>query len=310
MKILHNIKSYSITWLSNTYDDEASNGVIENYYIPDTLEEFTTLCKEFYFKNEKFKIIGHTSNVYILPDTNIKNLISTRKLQRWNVEGGSLFCECGANIKRIARAMVAEGIKGFACLIDLPGTVGAAIYGNAGVSHDSVSGVLESVEILLQDGDICTWGYNDLGFAVRSSVLKRAEIEGVILSCRLRLEKGNKDEIINEAKFVHDWRVTNMPGASKNLGTTSLFADTSLTFTGFLVKSIVSLICFFQKHKKNEQLKLNVLLNLLQYKELKPYLFGLNRYIWNDSNAHKQFCKYLKLVKKMYKKPRLEIEVW
>lgn len=310
MEEKHNIKSYSISWLANTYDGDTSTGIIENYYIPDSIDEFTTLCKSFYNKQEPFKIIGHSSNVYILPNTNIKNVISTRKLQKWNIDDGFLFCECGANIKRIARSMVDEGIKGFACMVDLPGTVGAAIYGNAGVSHDSVSGVLESVDILLSDGNICTFGYSDLGFTVRSSVLKRGEIDGVILSCKLRIEKGNVDDIISEANYVHNWRLANMPGPSRNLGTTFLLSDKSLTFLGSFVKSMVSLLCLFSKCKSNQQLKLRLILHLLQYKELEPYMFGWNRYIWRDPKAHNQFGEYLKLIKKIYKKPRLEIEVW
>lgn len=42
------------------------------------------------------------------------------------------MCECGVSVKRLSAEMVKSGFVGFAGLCDLPGTVAAAIYGNAG----------------------------------------------------------------------------------------------------------------------------------------------------------------------------------
>ena len=55
MKYYKNVKSYSVTWLANTYDKNTSQGTIANYYLPETMEEFTELCRELYRKNEKFR---------------------------------------------------------------------------------------------------------------------------------------------------------------------------------------------------------------------------------------------------------------
>ena len=48
MKIFKNVKSYSVTWLANTYDKDTSQGTIANYYFPETMEKLTELCRELY----------------------------------------------------------------------------------------------------------------------------------------------------------------------------------------------------------------------------------------------------------------------
>ena len=194
MKTYKEVKSYSVTWLANTYDKDTSQGTIANYYLPETMEELTELCRELYRKNEKFHVVGSTSNVYILPNTSIKHLISIRLLNRFYQENGFTVCQCGASVKQIVRSMVKNGIDGYACMIDLPGTIGGGVYGNAGVSRHSIVRQLKDVTILLPNGIIRTFSPEELGFTFRSSALKRGEMQGVILSCRLKRAPGNKKD--------------------------------------------------------------------------------------------------------------------
>lgn len=308
MKVQHNIKTYSVTWLANTYDEETSTGLIENYYIPDDVNELAELCKSMYHNHEKFMVVGHTSNLYFLPKTNIKNIISTRNLTYWHRKGEIAICNCGVHVKRLVKAMVDDGIKGYACMIDLPGTVGAAIYGNAGVSHDSISNVLIDVEMLMPDGTIKTITKEKLKFDIRSSALKRHTLNGVILSCRLNCIPGDKTAIKNIAEHVHQWRIKNQPGPSRNLGTTTVIYKNNSTMYGYAVRAVakfVSIILF----RRHSSCYLSVILTLTGMKHLFPYLAGLNRYIWKDKKGHNYFADYMKLVSKMYKKPQLEIEV-
>lgn len=61
-----------------------------------------------------------------------------------------------------------------------------------------------------------------------------------------------------------------------------------------------------EKYKKEYTL----IVKLLGYKEVLPYIqYGINRFIWLDSKSYDVFYTYLKLVKKLYKNPELEIEI-
>lgn len=303
MTIKHDIKTYSISWLSSSYDKNSATGMIDNYYLPETVDELKTLCVELLNNNELFRVIGHTSNLYFLPDTNIKHLISARKLNRWHIKGDSLICECGVNVKTLAKAMIEEGFEGFAGLIDLPGTVGGAIYGNASVGSFSIAKLLDSVELLNEFGQIEAFSHEDMKFQFRSSALKRKEMRGTILSCTLQLRKGNKDEERKRADIIHNWRMENQPGPLNNLGTTSLLGSRSAY--GFYAFSIAKLLYFLHFPRKRN----DYFLNIMGASHLSPYLFGYNRFMWKDPKAHEYFADYVRFINKAYNNPKLEIEV-
>ena len=310
MKYYKNVKSYSVTWLANTYDKNTSQGTIANYYLPETMEEFTELCRELYRKNEKFHVVGSTSNVYIRPNTSFKHMISIRLLNRFYLDNDFMVCECGASVKRIVRRMVIDGIDGYACMIDLPGTIGGGVYGNAGVSRHSIVRQLKDVTVLLDNGSIRTFSPDDLGFTFRSSALKRGELQGIILSCRLKRTPGNKKEIEDEAMMVHEWRKENQPGAARNLGTTSLLSIAKPTLKGKLLRGIATVGAFVLKPNDKAGFKTRFIMKALGQSELSQYLFGLNRYMWMDAKAHENFEVYVEAINQLYVKPRLEIEVW
>lgn len=310
MKIFKNVKSYSVTWLANTYDKDTSQGTIANYYLPETMEELTELCRELYRKNEKFHVVGSSSNVYIRPNTSFKHLISIKLLNRFYLDNDFMVCECGASVKRIVGRMVTDGIDGYACMIDLPGTIGGGVYGNAGVSKHSIVRQLKDVTVLLDNGSIRTFSPDDLGFTFRFSALKRGELQGIILSCRLKRTPGNKKEIEDEAMMVHEWRKENQPGAARNLGTTSLLSIAKPTMKGNLLRAITKCFAYVLKPNDEAGFKTRFIMKALGKPELSKYLFGLNRYMWMDAKAHENFEAYVEAINQLYVKPKLEIEVW
>lgn len=302
MEVLHNIKTYSISWLISSYDSTTATGIIENYYIPSNLAELKSICIDLIRNKEPYKIVGHTSNVYFLPNTSIRNLISTRRVNKWLLKENILTCDCGVNVKTLTRAMIEKGVEGFAGMIDLPGTIGGAIYGNSSVSTYSISNLIESVTVLTETGDFITLTNKDLGFQFRSSVFKRSEIKGTILSCTLQVKKGDRNRELETAEIVHKWRKNNQPGPLNNLGTTAILEKR--TFFGFLLSIITKVL----KLKGGE--KAHFILACSGGSSLKSYTFGLNRYMWKNSRAHLLFPKYLNTIKRIYRDVKLEIEVW
>lgn len=310
MKVFENIKSFSVTWLASTYDKESAQGIIAHYYIPENDNEFIGLCRELYDKNEKFRVVGYTSNVYIRPNTNIDHLISIRHLNKFHIEDGVLVCQCGASVKQIVREMIKDGIDGYACMVDLPGTIGGAIYGNAGVSRHSIAQQLVDVRILLNNGNIKTFTPDELNFSYRDSALKRGELEGIILSCRLKRCLGDEMEIRKEAMAVHEWRMKNQPKSYCNLGTTSLLDIAKNTCWGLFLRYVSYAFALLLPSEKRITFRNKLIMTLMGKPRLAKYLFGLNRYMWTDSVSHEYFDDYVKIINRMYVRPRLEIEVW
>jgi UDP-N-acetylmuramate dehydrogenase len=114
------------------------------FYEPESKEELTSLCRDLYKRKEDFLIIGHTSNIYFTPDYHANIIVSTRKVKDINISDDSINVDCGVSVRSLSRRMVDLGIKGFYGLIDLPGTVGAAVYGNASCFNCSITKLLIS----------------------------------------------------------------------------------------------------------------------------------------------------------------------
>ena len=211
MIVKYNIPVYKISWLNY-----AEGGFIGTYYEPENLEELVNLVKDLNCAEKFFDIVGHTSNIYFLPNYNTEILISTRRVNRFVIKENYIIADCGVSVRMLARQMVDEGVNGFEGLIDLPGTVAAAVYGNASCYECSINDLLLSFEVLRNTGEIETLYPADLNLSKRSSSFKRGEQKGVILTVKLKKECGNREMIQSKATSNHQLRLSTQPPAQNN----------------------------------------------------------------------------------------------
>lgn len=306
MIIKHNVRIYDICWLNH-----AQGGMIGTFYEPETKEELIDICRSLYKDGKQFDLIGHTSNIYFLPSYSVDIMVSTRKVKKVEYKDNLIIADCGANMKALAHAMVDEGVKGFEGLIDLPGTVAAAVYGNASCYKCSVNNMLVSVEFLKENGTIITLKPEELKFTKRSSALKRGEIKGVILSVTLRKEYGDAELLKKLAEQNHNKRLLTQPGPKDNLG--SIYAVTEgYKHSSLVIRMLASLICLpirLTHKEKYSKAKLNTILRMYNAADLRPYVYGWNRYIWKDDKSHDFFWKFHKIHQKIFNESDFEIEI-
>lgn len=308
MNIRYNIPVYDICWLNH-----AHGGMIGTFYEPESLDELRNICSTLYLEDKDFDLIGHTSNTYFLPNYSVANMVSTRKCNKIKEEVNCIVCDCGVSVTKLSRQMVDKGIRGFEGLIDLPGTVGAAIYGNASCYGCSINSLLISFELLKPDGDIITVYPNDLKLSKRSSSLKRHELKGIILSVKLKKEQGDAIMLKELASKNHHSRKVSQPAPADNLG--SIYASKhTKTPIGYIVLGIAKFFGLLYgltgKHKKQiKDKQKEIVLSLLQARDLLPYVYGWNRYIWKDELAHTLFWKFDKIHRRLYKDNEFEIEI-
>ncbi|WP_455536315.1 FAD-binding protein [Prevotella koreensis] len=312
MIIKKDINIGSISWLAGSYT-EHSQCLAENYYVPETLDELTELCRDLYNQKKEFDLVGHTSNIYFRPNYKTENLISTRKINKYLECENTISCQCGVSVKTLSKEMVDKGIEGFAGLIDLPGTVAAAIYGNASCFGDSISKLLHSLTLLLPNGKIKEYYPVDLKFQHRSSSLKRHEMKGVILTVTLNKICGDVEKINLLAQRNHDLRMKTQPGPKNNLGSVFKFCSNT-TVKGIIIKGMSVIIAkvMHPKVRKNDlyKEKTEIACLLMNRKEISKFLpYGFNRYIWSSPRAHDLFDIYINTFKSIYKNAELEIEI-
>jgi len=312
MEIKNNIDVYNISWLNHV----ENSGKIETLYIPQNRLELLDICKEFFANHIKFELIGHTSNIYFLPEFSCKYMVSTRNVKSMSWQEDYVDVDCGVSVRFIANEMINRGFSGFEGLIDLPGTVGAAVYGNAGCYNCSIMNMMISCECLMGDGTIKTLYKDDLKVKTRSTALKRNEFKAVILSVRLMLIKANVDELKALADKYRMHRKRTQPGPNDNLGSIYSSPIERPTIIGYLIIAIAKIYAFLVSvftnninNKKDIQKK--CIFQILRANNLKQYLFGnnWNRFIWKDERAHEMFWKFHKLHKLMFKDNKFEIEI-
>lgn len=290
-------------------------GIAGVFITPINAEELEKVISFLYSHRIKFQLIGHTSNLYILNSCNIPVVVSTTKCRKYSLENGQLYCEAGVGVINLSKHMVKLGIKGFEYLTGLPGTIGAAIVNNSSCRDNSISALLISAKVIMQDGSVKTYLPNDFYFNFRTSVFKMHKIEGTIISVVLKADSGDPIILQKLAEANAIDRKLRLEGHAKNLGCTvnrcfingkmAFWLRIALFINGILVKPFI----------RTEEARLNqrkrMICLLTGYSSIAPYVSSKNPIIfsWLDERADMIFPLYLEFMRKVYKTDKIEIEI-
>lgn len=308
MKIINNM---SISLISSIL--QSGGGKIGTFYEPETIDELVDVIKRLRAANKQFDIIGHCTNTYYLPGTNVENIISTRRLTNWHESNAIIEADCGTSIKKLAKKMVENGITSYEGLVDLPGTVASAVYGNASCYGSSISNLLVNASILTPDNEIIKVGSDWFDFKHRSSALKRKEKKGIILKIQLRRHHGNAEAILAKAKANHDRRKATQPSPEFCLG--SIFANSGQpTVLNYILRALSKFYGAILKLRgespeNQERKRRHFTFVLLRATDVEPYMPTWNWYRWSAPDAHRLFWKYVRLHRMMYTRSEFEIEI-
>lgn len=287
-----------------------TGGICAFWIEPENVEKLTLLCK-FLFENRlKFDLVGQTSNVFFHANYNPSIVISTIKVNKYEIEGDVLICDCGANVAKLSREMLSAGYNGFSGLIGLPGTVAGSVYGNAGCFKCSINAMLLNVDMLMADGTVQVLKKEDLGISHRSTALKRNDLSGIILRVRLKITKSDniEEELSNSLKST-EYRKAKQEKPYWCLG--SVYSDRKMrrNFRNEVAKGLVKLSELLHIGSSRKVMK-NALLTLYGYRQLTPYVSdkNVNTFIWRDNQAEKMFEMYKEFMSKVHSQLTIEIE--
>ncbi len=184
-----------------------------------------------------FLILGGGSNL-LVRDAGVRGIVVLNKAKavRFDekAERPTVWAESGANFGVLARQAARKGLNGLAWGAGIPGTVGGAVVGNAGAHGGDIAGSLVLAEILHRIEGRASWSADKLMYAYRSSVLKQAPEQAVVLSATLRLVHSPPDGIYAKMEqFLAHRRRTQPPGASMG----SIFKNPPGDYAGRLIEA-------------------------------------------------------------------------
>ena len=277
---------------------------------PHTVEELTEVGRYLYSNKIPFEVVGHTSNIFFHSTYLPQVVVSTVKVCNYEIDGDVITCDCGVPVVKLAKECLASGYAGFYGLVGLPGTVAASVYGNAGCFDCSISSMLDSVDVLLPDGSVRSFSKEACGFAKRSSIFKRKEVSGMILSVKLKVTRA---EDIEEEKEKSEktvlYRRTKQEKPSWCLG--SVYGSMAMKHNARNVVALIigNLMGVLHISTKRKAMK-RALLSLYGFRDLNPYVSdcNVNTFIWRDEDAERMFDRYKHFMSKVFNNLVLEIE--
>ncbi|KXT76555.1 UDP-N-acetylmuramate dehydrogenase [Streptococcus sp. DD12] len=147
-------------------------------------------------------ILGNASNI-IVRDGGIRGMvIMFDRLNSVSVDGYVIEAEAGANLIETTKVAQYHSLTGFEFACGIPGSIGGAVFMNAGAYGGEIAHVLISATVLTADGEIVTIENRDMAFGYRHSVLQ--DNGAIVISAKFGLQPGDYTQITQEmARLTH-----------------------------------------------------------------------------------------------------------
>ncbi len=185
-----------------------SGGNAKIYLLPKTVKELEELIKYFENNNTEYIILGRGTNILVKDGGIDKVVISTFKLTGLEIEDNIVTADAGTPLALIANKALAKELEGFEFAGGIPGSLGGGIFMNAGAHGGELKDVLLDVRVI-DNGKIKVLKPEHLDLSYRHSNI--SEKGYVVLSARIKLKKGSKEEIKAILEVCKDYRTRTQP---------------------------------------------------------------------------------------------------
>lgn len=173
-------------------------------------EEVLKLVRLFDEMKEDYFIIGNGSNL-LITDAGIERPVIVLDKNFSNIttiDEVTLYAEAGASLKSLANKALELGLGGLEAISGIPGTVGGAVYMNAGAYGSEIKDVVTKIRYI-KDDSIAELDASEANFAHRSSIFQ--EKGYIILGAYFKLEKKDKKDIEEEQRDYTQRRKDKQP---------------------------------------------------------------------------------------------------
>ncbi|MEX2184898.1 MAG: UDP-N-acetylmuramate dehydrogenase [Chloroflexota bacterium] len=159
------------------------------------------------------EVLGRGSDV-VISDRGVRGLVIQVRAEGSRVEGDRYTAEAGVQMARAATETQRAGLSGLEFGLAIPGTVGGAVWANAGAHGSDVAGILVAARILGSDGTESVVSAGDLGLAYRDTRLKHPPADGspeIVVDATFALTPADADTIKARLDDIRRWRQAHQP---------------------------------------------------------------------------------------------------
>jgi UDP-N-acetylmuramate dehydrogenase len=217
------------------YTSARIGGPADILIVAESADELARTIKLLRKQEIDYLMLGGGSNV-LVSDKGVRGVVVLNRAKGVRFHSGdqpSVTVESGVIFSNLANRCAAKGLAGLEWAATVPGTIGGAVYGNAGAFGGDTAGNLIWAELLTENGRE-KFTAEQMSYGYRTSILKRGELNAVVLAAELRLRNSTREEVTtNIEQFSAHRKTTQPPGASMG----SMFKNPDGNYAGRLIEA-------------------------------------------------------------------------
>ncbi len=226
------------------YSSMKVGGVADFFYIARSIDKLVQAVLAAKKLNIKYAVIGSGSNI-LISDFGFGGLIIINRSSNIAVlkESGQIIADSGVSLSRLIVEAANNNLSGLEPLYGIYGTVGGAIYGNAGAFKTEISQFVKNITLLMPSGKIVRYPAQYLEANYRMTKFKKLKKEGhqtpIILSVKFQLSHNKKEDILKKISLFLKSRLEKQPHGESSLG--SIFKNPGMDkekTAGYILESL------------------------------------------------------------------------
>ena len=202
------------------YTSFRAGGTAKALVFADTDQELSDALKLVSENGIPHIILGNGSNTLFTDDGYDGIVIKLGKeFEKITFEGSRVNCGCSILLSVLARELLNHQLTGFEFASGIPGSLGGAVFMNAGAYGGEIKDVVKAVRVMSPDGkEIKVLSNEDMDFSYRHSALQKSGY--IALDAEMEFSKGNFDDIRNTMMELANKRNTKQPVNYPSAGST------------------------------------------------------------------------------------------
>ncbi|MCF6137014.1 UDP-N-acetylmuramate dehydrogenase [Pseudalkalibacillus berkeleyi] len=201
---------------------------------PNTIQDLEKAIRIIKENHLQWTAIGRGSNL-LVSDGGIEGVVIKlgKGLDHLEENGEEITVGGGYSLVKLSTIMSRKGLSGLEFASGIPGSLGGAVFMNAGAHGSDMSEILVKAHILFEDGTMEWLSNEEMEFSYRTSILQRKP--GICLEAVLSLKEGNREQITAIMQKNKDYRKETQPWNYPCCG--SVFRNPLPEHAGHLIES-------------------------------------------------------------------------
>ncbi|MBR5614271.1 MAG: UDP-N-acetylmuramate dehydrogenase [Clostridia bacterium] len=208
-------------------------GPADIFLTPETEEQTAEALKAAKARNIPVFVLGNGSNM-LVGDKGIRGVVLSlfKRLNKIEVAGEEIYAGAGVLLSAVSSEAAKASLEGLEFASGIPGTIGGAVYMNAGAYGFEIKEIIKSVRYMDRNGNIFEADRDACEFGYRKSRFTDTDL--IILGCTLKLKHGNEAQIRERIADYTQRRVSKQPIDRPSAGST--FKRPEGNFAGTLIE--------------------------------------------------------------------------